>query len=205
VEVSTATIGRMLKDLDSKDYTRLMGTAGRVITPKGVEYVSEINERVKRDQLQRKLMNAAQPRNLEELLDLLQARKAIECETARLAAARADREGIALLERSLKKHEEVVRRKGDPTAIALEFHEIVAKLSQNRFLIATLDVLIYEELKLESRISKLITRERGNEYVIQHRMIVDAIKKKNEETAKNLMGVHIDTLIDAIRERADHE
>lgn len=201
IEVSTATIGRLLKSLDSKKYTRLLGTSGRMITPEGIRYANELSERLMRERLQRRLMEAAQPQNIDELIDLLVARKAIECETARLAAGRADEADIETLRHSMDKHEETVRRSTDPTAAAFDFHEKVARISRNRFLIAALDVLIYEELRLEAHFPTLITRERGGEYLEQHRAIAAAIKNGDEETSHRLMGLHIDTLIEAIREQ----
>ncbi|CAH0121557.1 hypothetical protein PAE9249_04088 [Paenibacillus sp. CECT 9249] len=203
VELSTATIGRLLKELDAKGFTKLVGAQGRVITSEGIHYAKFQSERIERERLQARLMMAAIPQSLDELIDLLHARKALECETARLAALRANKKDIEELEVSLKKHEEVVKGKIDPTDIALDFHIKVAKASYNRFLIASLDILIYEELKLESQIAQLITRERGEEYLLQHISIVDAIKQKNAQEAERLMGVHIETLIGAIKEQAE--
>jgi len=203
VEVSTATIGRILKGLDSKKYTKLVGSQGRTITSKGASYFSKVSEKVHREQLQKRLMNAAQPHNLEELIDLLRARRALECETARLAALRADQNDIAALERSMDKHEECVIENNDPTSLALDFHSKVAQASKNRFLIAALDILIYEELKIEYQIAELLLRERGSEYAIQHRLIAEAIKKRDSVEASRQMGIHIDTLIKAIEEQCN--
>lgn len=203
IEFSTATIGRMLKEMDAKGFTKLAGAQGRAITSKGMNYAKIQSERIERERLQARLMMAAIPQSFDELIDLLDARKALECETARLAALRATPKDIEELEVSLKKHEEVVRGKIDPTDIALDFHIKVAKASYNRFLIASLDILIYEELRLESQIAQLITRERGEEYLLQHISIVDSIKQRNASEAERLMGVHIETLISAIKEQAE--
>jgi DNA-binding FadR family transcriptional regulator len=201
LEVSTATIGRILKNLDTKQYTELVDSQGRVITEKGIAYVNKLSERVEREYLQKKLIHASQPKNLDELLDLLRARKALECETARLAASRAASEDIASIEKAMLRHEDAVLNKNDPTATALDFHKKVAVASKNRFLIAALDILIYEEVKLESQFTELITRERGDEYAKQHRLIMEAIKQQRPKEASALMGIHLDTLIEAIQEQ----
>lgn len=205
VEVSTATIGRTLKNLDSKKFTKLVGAQGRIITPKGIRYARMQSERIERERLQARLMMAAIPHSLEELLDLLHARKALECETARQAAIRFNQKEIEELEQSIERHKKVVKQNGDPTDVAFDFHIKVAKISKNRFLIASLDILIYEELRLESQIAELITRERGGEYVLQHIAIAEAIKNGDSEEASRLMDIHIETLINAIKEQAEED
>ncbi|NEU32405.1 FCD domain-containing protein [bacterium LRH843] len=201
ITVGTATVGRYLKNLDAKKHTKLVGTQGRVITSKGVTYVRNKIEEIEREQLQKKLMEAAQPQNFKELIDLLRTRKILECESARLAAVRANSSDIESFELSMRKHEESVLNKIDPTPTALNFHRKVTEASKNRFLIAALDILIYEELKIESQFTDLILRERGEEYALQHRAIVEAIKKGNENEASYLMELHMEELIKAVEEQ----
>lgn len=201
IQVGTATVGRYLKNLDAKCYTKLINTQGRIITSKGAAHVRKKVEDVERKHLQKKLMGAAQPKNFEELLDLLRTRKVLECESTRLAALRATPFDIKGFELSMKKHEEAVLKKVDPTSTALDFHKKVTEASGNRFLIASLDILIYEELKLESQLTDLIIRERGEEYALQHSAIVNAIKNRNETEASYLMGIHIEELIKAVDEQ----
>ncbi|WP_078593760.1 FCD domain-containing protein [Evansella clarkii] len=201
LEVSTATIGRILKDLDGKKYSRLVENQGRVLTPEGLKYVQKITNDLERMQLQQNLMDASIPGDYKELLDLVYARKTIENETARLAALRATDEQIKNLYRSIKLHEKEVTVNNDPTPVACEFHELVAEASQNRFLIASLNILIFEELKLESKISDLITREKGEEYGQHHRLITNAINNKDPESAVLYMNEHMEAIINAIEKQ----
>ncbi|MCM3760443.1 FCD domain-containing protein [Alkalihalobacillus oceani] len=201
IEVSVATVGRYLKNLDSKKFTTLEGSQGRVITSQGAAYVKELAREVEREHLQKQLMEAAQPQNFEELLDLLRTRKVLECESARLAAERADENDLKAIELSMQKHESCVGANNDPTSPALDFHRKVTLASKNRFLIASLDILIYEELKLESQIVDLISRERGEEYGYQHREIAKAIINKDPEKAGELMNLHLSEIIHAIEEQ----
>jgi len=52
LQVSIATIGRLLKNLDTEGYTSLAGTGGRIITPKGLEYLNMLSEKVKKRRTQ---------------------------------------------------------------------------------------------------------------------------------------------------------
>jgi GntR family transcriptional regulator, transcriptional repressor for pyruvate dehydrogenase complex len=199
VDVSTATIGRFLKSMDAKGYTKHIGSQGRVITTGGTCYINELSSKVQRERLQKKMMKAVQPQNLQELLDLMSARKVLECETARLATSRANAENIKELERTVEIHEMCLDNSSDPTSPALDFHGKVAEASNIRFLIASIDLLMNEELKLESRFLE-ITRERAAEYALHHRLIAEAIKNRDADEAENQMRIHMDAMIAALKE-----
>ncbi len=201
-QVSVATIGRVLKTFDIQGLTELVKQRGRALTTRGREYARELSERVERARLQNRLLELSQPRDLKELMDLLQARSALEHEVARLAAMRASPRHIEAIRQSLEEHQRSVSEKTDPTAAALKFHQAVAKASQNRFLATILDLLIYEESKVEARITRLITRERGSEYVAQHALIHEAIARRNTEEAERRMSEHMDALLRAIQEQS---
>lgn len=202
INVSTATIGRFLKSLDAKGYTELIESKGRIITTKGINHVNELSSKVRREKLQMKVMKAAQPESLNELLDLMSARKALECETARLGALRANAQNIKDLEKSVEMHQECLDKLRDPTSPALDFHGKVAEASNIRFLIASLDILMNEELKMESRFLE-ITREKASEYVEQHRLIAKAIKNGDAEEAEKQMAIHMDSMIAALEKLAE--
>ena len=198
LEVSIATIGRILKGLDGKKYSQLIENQGRILTEEGRSYIKRIFNDVERMRLQQSLMNASIPNDYKELLDLVHARKTIESETVRLAALRATDEQIKSLYHAIEMHGEDVTGNKDPTHVACEFHDRVAQASQNRFLIAALDILLFEELKLESKIGDLITREKGAEYGQHHQLIADAIKNRDSEAAVDYMNSHMEAIITAI-------
>ncbi|UCZ53872.1 FCD domain-containing protein [Bacillus shivajii] len=205
LDVSIATVGRILKALDAKKHSKLIDNQGRILTEKGEHHVTNLTEEVERMMLHNHLMKASKPQDLAELHDLVLARKTIECETARLAAIRAEPHHLDALYQSIHQHEHDVSNKKDPNPIACDFHEKVAEASKNRFLIASLNILIYEEIKLEAKISDLVTRERGEEYGNHHQLIADAIKNKDPELAVKQMNIHMDTLIRAIEEQSIDE
>jgi len=194
LQVSIATIGRLLKNLDTEGYTSLAGTGGRIITPKGLEYLNMLSEKVKNEELRRSLMNAFQPQNLQELLDLYRTRKLLECETARLAAMRASDADIEAMKRTIQNHVQCVDCEADPTAPALGFHGAVAAASNVRFLIAALDVLFNEEPKMQPRILEIV-KEKNRFYAEQHRLIADAIIKRDPVEAERQMRIHMESMI----------
>lgn len=70
----------------------------------------------------------------ESLLELLELRRAIECEAAALAAVRATSEGLAKLERLVEALEEDFRTKGDNPEADKAFHVALYELAGNPLL-----------------------------------------------------------------------
>lgn len=205
VNIGTATIGRILKDLDSKEYTKPVSNKGRILTTKGSEYIEKKLIDLKRAHLNNNVMEAAQSNNLSELVDLLSTRAMLECEAAKQAALRASEEDIRLIEKALNDHQKCVAEKKDPTITSLEFHKVMAKASHNKLLTAILNLLIFEETKLESKIGKLVTRELGPQYVLEHEDIVKSVKNKDAKLAEKQMRQHMLNIINAIEKQKDEK
>ena len=193
VMVSTATIGRFLKDMDAKEYTELVGAQGRKITPKGASYVTELSEKVRKEQLKKKILDAAHPQSHQDLLDLMRIRTVLECETARFAATRATPENIKAMERTIKRHQSSLSSNHDPTAPALDFHGKVAEASNLRFLIASLNILVHDEINLGCQLVE-ITRQRSADYCVHHARIAEAIKQGDPDEAEKQMRLHMEEM-----------
>lgn len=203
IDCSTATIGRYLKELDFKDYTVQNSNLGRVLTPSGKAYLRDMNERLERAMMQSELSKNVKVTNYDELEELLLARRALEAEAARLAALNATDEELNRLMEAVQRHKQTVQRNEDPTETALQFHTVVAEISGNRFVISILNMLVYEEKKIESKMDALVTRERGRLYVVEHEEIAKAICSHNADLAKELMNKHLTVLCDAVVEQED--
>lgn len=202
IDCSTATIGRYLKELDYQEYTVQKSNQGRVLTPSGQAHLQELEERLERTRMQEKLSKAMKVTEYGELIELLYVRRALETEAARQAALNAGEEDLVALMRSVEDHRDTVQKNQDPTEPALEFHTIVADISHNKFLFPILNMLIYEEKKIEAVMETLVTRERGKIYVKEHEQIACAICEHDAEKAAQLMNAHIDELCSAVEEQA---
>lgn len=201
MDCSTATIGRYLKELDYQDYTVQNSNLGRVVTPSGKAHLRDMDERLERALMQSELSRNVKVNNFGELSDLLVARRALEAKAAGLAARYADKAGLQRLRRSVTEHQETVQRNDDPTDPALNFHTIVAEISGNRFILSVLNMLIYEERRMEAKMENLVTRERGRIYVREHEEIADAICARDARRAEELMDRHIAVLCEAVEEQ----
>lgn len=203
IEKSTASIGRQLQMLDTKAYTVRYKNKGRIITPAGNSWLKMMNERIKEVERKDKLSETIKVTELEELIDLLSARKILETEVTRTAAVKATDEDIKKINLALDEHKKCVEANNDPTDSAFSFHNAIAESCHNKFMKAMLDMLIREENRIEALVETLVTRERGNAYVKEHEAIAKAIEAKNARLAANLMEKHIEVLCDDIEEQIE--
>ena len=67
---------------------------------------------------------------------------------------------------------------------AYNFHTIIAEMSRNKYFKYLLDIMIFEEQKMEERMDKLVTKERGNVYVVQHDDIVAALELRDADSGR---------------------
>jgi len=200
---STATIGRYLKELDYKEFTVQKGNQGRVPTPAGMAWLTEIEDNLKRATMRNQVAQSMKITEYDELIDLISTRKILEKEAARLAAVNATDEELKDLRRSVDIHQKCVLENKDPTDPALDFHMLLAKISHSKFISALLSLLIFEEKRIESVFHTLVTRERGSIYVQEHDKITKAIEERNAKTAAKLMENHIQELYLAIKEQSE--
>lgn len=198
IECSTASVGRLLRNLDYTSYTVRKSNQGRILTPLGQAKLVALKEKLASVERQNNIQESLKVRKYDELIDLLLARKALEAEAARLAALHGTEEDMQRLSEAVQAHRQCVSNRQDPTESAFHFHKIVSEMSYNRFLKTLLDMLIYEEKKIEAVFETLVTRERGSVYVVEHSDIADAIIARDAKRAGKLMGAHIQELYDTI-------
>jgi DNA-binding FadR family transcriptional regulator len=201
LDYGTATVGRYLKELDSQSLTIQQSNQGRILTEHGKHWLSDISNNVARAQIHNKTSKALKIDNYSDLIDLIQARKAIEVTGVSLAVNQATEEDLSRLKQSVINHYRCVAEKQDPTESALNFHLTLAEISHNRFIKAILDMLVFEEESIENNMNQLITRDRGDIYVVEHDDT--AIVERNEKKATSLMTHHMDALLSAVREQIE--
>ena len=85
--------------------------------------------------------------------------------------------------------EERIRRGKDRTEVEQAFHKSIAKATHNEFMNQLMPV-IYEGINKGVRLSK-IHEEAVQATLIDHRMLMDFLKGRNAEGARNAMRIHI--------------
>jgi GntR family transcriptional repressor for pyruvate dehydrogenase complex len=128
-----------------------------------------------------------------DYLMLMEFRKGIEIECAKLAAERATDEDIKKLEDLMECLSENTNDVSVYSGIDIDFHVALAKFSKNEMFEKVMNMVKYLlSVKFEEYIRKF-----GNESSIKHHYeILQAIKEHNPENAAKYMDQHLTNIID---------
>ena len=196
--VSMATAGRILWRLDRRGYTARCGNRGRVLSETGKLRLAEMERLSKREALSREFLGELDAQGPRKLLDMLVARRAVERETARLAALHADGDDLA----EIGIFAEILdgRKESDIQAEIIDrrFHEAVARAGKNTLLAAALS-LFRQDAEL-SQVLTNIRRHGKSPLGGYHGPIAAAIAARDPERAEQAMLAHIDAIIEEMRQ-----
>ncbi|HHY41285.1 MAG TPA: FCD domain-containing protein [Thermoanaerobacterales bacterium] len=191
-DISEATVGRILRQLDLKGYTERIGFKGRKLTPTGKELLAELERENNINHYGKELLNVIRVTGKQELLDMLIARKAIESQLAKLAAMYITDEEILEMEKIIKRQEIHVKEGISIADDDVEFHKIISKAARNRVLDAAMD-LIRQHGQLSPMLEYIRKRVKST-VLLDHKSIYEAIASRNPELAEKAMINHIENL-----------
>lgn len=199
--ISEATAGRFLRELDRKGLTERAGFQGRKLTPEGHARLSELRRQRTAAASSTELVNALRANGLQDLIDVLVARRAIEREIAHLAATRVTDRDLEAMETLLQRYETV-----DSALAAAEadfgFHERLAEVAGNKVLQAAAHLIRSEAQAVP--IPAAIQRRLRPVLARQHRDILEALKARDAVQAEAAMVTHLDQLVESIEKYWQH-
>lgn len=202
IHLSEATVGRFLRALDRRGLTRPMGKLGRLLTEEGRARLQHLELLQRQGEQSAVLLGAATPNDIDELIDLLYARRAIEPEAARHAALRATDDERIAIRAVANSHIHHVMDGTEHGAAALNFHRLVAEASHNKILTAVADLTLDSSTSSLSTLLDFISTELGAQFAFahEHSDIVDAIIARDADGAEAAMRQHVDDLIQVVKE-----
>jgi DNA-binding FadR family transcriptional regulator len=202
IVLSEATAGRVLRALDRRGLTRPIGKRGRLLTDEGRDRLHHLEILRRQGEQSAVLVGAATPVDIEELIDLLYVRRAVEPEAARHAALRASDDERAAIHGMADAHIHHVMDGSDHAHAALEFHRLVARASHNKMLTAVASLALDPSTNPLSTLLDFISIEAGAHFTFahEHRDIVDAIMARKPEAAEAAMREHVDDLIRVVQD-----
>ena len=193
IEISTPTVGRLLRDLEVGGSLAKVGVEGRTLTPSGRSRLKELREEAALRAAGQQMLGAFRRRTNADLINLLEARRPLEREVARLAAERATDQDVLELENIAAMQQEQVAAGLLASAADVQFHERLASATGNPFMHALVALL-----RNHGTFAPAIARARvraGHELGIDHRRILDAVRSHDARRAEALMDDHISQLI----------
>jgi len=199
--ISEATVGRLLRDLDLKELTTRAGFRGRSLTHTGTARLEDLRRRRTLEAYSSELVDALHFHRVEELIQVLVARRAIEREATRLAAVEATPADVQELADLVEQHEKA----DDPRVLAyidMAFHRKLAETSRNRVLQAVTQ-LVHQEAELVP-IPDAVAVTMQQTLAGDHRKVLSAIQNSDPEAAEQAMMQHIDSIIRTVKEQSEN-
>lgn len=200
IVLSEATAGRVLRSLDRAGWTTAHGKRGRLLSDAGRLRLRQLQVQQRRDEQSAVIVGAANPTDIDELIDLLYVRRAVEPEAARHAALRATDAERDLIRAVAASHVRHVTQGTNHGEVAIDFHRLVAQASHNKMLIAVASLVVDPINDPLSRLLDVISVEAGAHFIFahEHEEIVRAFDARDADAAEAAMRRHIDDLIGVV-------
>ena len=122
--------------------------------------------------------------------ELYAAREVLESTVAAMAARFATDAEISMLQHLVEREAQIVEQADKMFEHNLEFHRLVAMAARNRYLAKFLQS-VSDSMSAHRRVSTLVNPERRAEVLMEHRVLVDAIARHDEEAARAAALQHI--------------
>ncbi len=150
------------------------------------------------------ILRSVAPKDLASLRDLLIARRALERETARLAAMGATAADLDGLEALIERHN-VALANGDAAELqfGIEIHRRVARLAGNRAIASMLDLILHE-VSLWNLEAAILHARRATS-PSDHYQFLAALRRHDASAAEAAMVAHIDRILDEVVRYATRE
>lgn len=194
INISSATAGRILNKLEKMDYVEKIKFKGRIITQDGLDALSKFKTIEEINFYKNKLDDLIDTEILDNYLMVIQARKAIERETARLAAVNITDEELSTLETMVSNQEIKKKNKESITKLDIEFHRLIAVASRNTVLESLYNIL--STLGQQSDLFQHLRNRVNEPYKSGHRDILIGIKERDPDLAEKYMIKHFDVLLE---------
>lgn len=193
--VSQSTIGRKMLHMDYEGYTKKVKNTGRVLTHKGRQLLGDMENRRMYEKMQKAFMESLNPSTIEDLIDILVARRGLEKESCRLAAKNAKEDHILRMELALEDQKRKIDEYGEAgDEEDARFHRWIAVASGNRLLQTTIG-LLREQNDLAMYLGTVRKMIGAGDLHKEHIKIIECIKAKDPLGAEQAMEEHIDKII----------
>ncbi len=193
--LSESTVSRLLRKLDSREMTRCVGSKGRLLTKAGCRQLEELQVMARRQS-----RDYLDVQSIQDLLNLLLARRAIEPDGARAAASRISKVDLEHLQELIASQSAAIPDSNVTRGVAREFHRTIARASENKLLGAMADLALDPGLDRTESVLDVIVGSHHNESqsIKEHREIVDALAAGDPQRAEQAMFRHVNRLIEEV-------
>lgn len=192
--LSESSVSRLLRDMDARGWTIPVEAKGRVLSPEGRRRAAEaVLARRASNSLLRPISN------VDDLLDLLRARSAIESAIAADAARSPEENSLDALGLICRRHADLVGTAPMNEQPGLQFHRSMVEMSTNRMLKGAAGMLLGPHFDhIESVLDSILATRRDEErVVIEHERILDRLRERDPAGAEAAVKAHFEAMIAA--------
>ena len=197
LNMSSATVGRILVRLDHEGLTSRNGFRGRLLTDAGQNRFKELKNKQQLAELTTKFYESIDAESKDDLIDVLIARRGIEQESARQAAIRATKEDLQKLQKLYNMQEKDPSNSLGVSDTDTLFHQAIGRASKNKVLLAAYD-FIWQNGRY-SPVMAYIRISIGSAIATDHGKILNAMLERDANKAARCMASHIDSLISDVQ------
>lgn len=133
--------------------------------------------------------------SISDISTFFKFRRVIETTSIELATANASAEGVSKLRSIVAEMKQVLAQGGETKMLDLKFHKTIAELSDNQYLVETMEMLQPHMIFVGNFVRSLgMTGERKTTRMIEeHTAIVDAIASGDSKKAAETINRHLDS------------
>jgi len=198
--ISESTMNRLLRRLDEQGLTRSQAGRGRVLSSEGQERA----EQARSERRWHENLSQLKMKTLDDVRDLIVARRAVEREVVRSLATDADRDELELLRKRVIAHDLAVRTSQDRRKATIEFHRLLTQACPNRMLRGAASVLLDPAFDVLDSVLDIVAAGHGTLAAspLEHDAILDAVLRRKPDAAEAAMLEHFDRLSDDLTTQA---
>ncbi|WP_165900550.1 FCD domain-containing protein [Microbispora triticiradicis] len=191
--LSESTVNRLLRRLDEQGLTRSMDGRGRVVSEAG----RALAQRAAAEVTWHQQIGSLEIRTVQDVRDLLVARRGVEREIVREAATSVSGEDVERLQSVMEEYERSVHTEERRRDVSTNFHKALASTVENTMLRAVAMVIFDPRFDMLEHVLDMVTAGRGTTMhsVHEHEEIMRAIRAGDPDAAEAAMVRHINRLI----------
>ncbi|MBL3592507.1 MAG: FCD domain-containing protein [Synergistaceae bacterium] len=193
IDLSEATAGRLLRDLEREGLAVKIGVQGRRLTEEGQRAVAEIRRHRTNEASTEALLDSLRTTKKKELVDLIVTRRALEAEAARLAASNGTPEEIEELRSVMAETKRLIASGRSMAGSDGRFHATIAAMARNPILEAALQLIWHNGQY--SPLLEVIRYRLGRTLGGDHERILQAIADGDGDGARQAMADHLDNVL----------
>lgn len=192
-----ATVGRTLLTLEQRGLLEKVSNKGRRLTNQGVNYVSQQEHLHDKLNAAKSIIETTESGSKKKLYKILEIRSALESLSAERACSNASPEDIQQLDAIMLEYLYELKRGGIGSEQDLQLHLKIAAASGNDTLVQMLRLILTQE-NAYTKFSMLAPHV-TNTQLKQHSEIVEAIRDRDGQRAREAMIAHLNQVMDDVR------